>query len=377
MADLEQKKHFIESLNTYYKLKSQYENNFNKEKNKISNIEGLSWKEKKTELRKIRQKCINCKRPVGSTFSTRLDKYERHLIAICGDENKPCPLNIDINVGIMFELNDMLNDDEISMLRYKKDIIIDKNDLLFGYIPTHIAVKKFDMLKEKITSTTNIYETALQAYTDIVDNPQKKEALHKLQTEFYANIVNYKSIIEQYKRSENTQLVNDAVELYINTMLPKSNEIMKKKYSYNAVEYNEDDNTYHLIQKRVTIEDMESDVGDDGETVVSLKIGLDAISTRKKPEIKTNAITAAIPGIKENSQPAPKKASAKAKATGKKILFVNTETERETGKMGEQKEGEEGGKGEEEEEEEKQKGGEYSDNESASNYSSESDSDSI
>ena len=112
--------------------------------------------------------------------------------------------------------------------------------------------------------------------------------------------------------------------------------------------------------------------------MVSIKIGLDAISTRKKPEVKAKTITAAIPGIKENSQPAPKKASAKAKATGKKILFVNTETERETGKMGEQKEGEEGGKGEEEEEEkeEKQKGGEYSDNESASNYSSESDSDS-
>ena len=82
MADLEKQKNFIDALNTYYKLKNQYEINFNKEKNKIINLEGLSWKEKRTEFKKIKRKCINCKRPVGSKFSTRSDKYERHLIAL-------------------------------------------------------------------------------------------------------------------------------------------------------------------------------------------------------------------------------------------------------------------------------------------------------
>ena len=133
MADLEQQKNFIEGLNTYYKLKSKYEANFNKEKNKIANIAGLSWTEKQIEFQKLKKKCVNCNRPVGSTFSTRLDRHEKHLIALCGDRANPCPLNIDINTGITFDLNDMLNEDELAFSTFKKDIIIDKTIYIWIY----------------------------------------------------------------------------------------------------------------------------------------------------------------------------------------------------------------------------------------------------
>jgi hypothetical protein len=350
MADLEQKKNYIEGINTYYKLKSKYEANFNKEKNKIANIDGLSWTEKQIEFQKLKKKCVNCNRPVGSTFSTRLDKYEKHLIALCSDRTNPCPLNIDINTGITFDMNDMLNEDEIALSKFKKEIIIDKNDLLFGYITSDEAVNKFDQIKENVASTTNLYEYALQNYNNIVNNPEKKDALDKQQIELYENVNTFKSIIKEYKQTENTQLVNDAVDLYVHTMIPKLKEIMKKKYSYSGVEYNEDDNTFHLIQKFVSNGDLELDVGDNGETVVSLKMGADI--ARKNP-VTEKAITSAIPGIKSNASASTKK----AKAPAKKLLFVNTETERETGR-----------------EKEKEKKEEESGNES--NYSSESESES-
>ena len=352
MADLEQKKVYIEGINTYYKLKSKYEANFNKEKNKIANIEGLSWTEKQVEFKKLKKKCVNCNRPVGSTFSTRLDRHEKHLIALCGDRANPCPLNIDINTGITFDLNDMLNEDEISLSKFKKEIIIDKNDLLFGYITSGVAVAKFDEIKENVASTTNLYEYALQNYNNIVNNSEKKEALGKQQIELYENVNTFKSIIKEYKQTENTQLVNDAVDLYVHTMIPKMKDIMKKKYSYSGVEYNEDDDTFHLIQKFVSNGDLELDVGDNGETVVSLKMGVDI---GRKKTVAEKAITSAIPGIKTNASAATKK----AKAPAKKLLFVNTETERETGQ-------------EKEKEEEKEKKEEESGNES--NYSSDSDS---
>ena len=129
---------------------------------------------------------------------------------------------------------------------------------------------------------------------------------------------------------------------------------MKKKYSYSGVEYNEDDNTFHLIQKFVSISDLELDVGDNGETVVSLKMGLDIGAAARKKPVTEKAITSAIPGIKTNASPATKK----VKAPAKKLMFVNTETDRETGKEKEEKE-----------EVESESGNE-------SNYSSESESDS-
>jgi hypothetical protein len=83
---------------------------------------------------KIKPKCVNCKRPVGSIFSTKVDDDGRHLIAICGDRTAPCLFNININLGLVENIRDNLNSDEDSLSQNKREIIIDKNDMLFGYI---------------------------------------------------------------------------------------------------------------------------------------------------------------------------------------------------------------------------------------------------
>lgn len=41
---------YLEALNSYYKIKFNYENEFNKDKNKILKNETLSWKEKEENL---------------------------------------------------------------------------------------------------------------------------------------------------------------------------------------------------------------------------------------------------------------------------------------------------------------------------------------
>jgi hypothetical protein len=94
---MEEKKKFIDGLNTYFKLKAAYETNIKKDKTQISKLPGLSWREKRNEYAKIKHKCINCKRPVGSIFSTKIANGERQYIALCGDRKAPCPLDIKIN----------------------------------------------------------------------------------------------------------------------------------------------------------------------------------------------------------------------------------------------------------------------------------------
>jgi hypothetical protein len=99
--EVEKKKKFLEGLNTYYKMKSEYEEANLKNRNKIMKNQNLSWKEKRTEYKKLKPKCINCKRPVGSIFSSvyNPDENGRKLMAVCGDRANPCPLNITINLG--------------------------------------------------------------------------------------------------------------------------------------------------------------------------------------------------------------------------------------------------------------------------------------
>jgi hypothetical protein len=61
--------------------------------------------------------------------------------------------------------------------------------------------------------------------------------------------------------------MRDAVDIYVNKLLPLLEKIMKLKYNENKVWYNENDNTHHLIQNKYTIKDIEFNVGQ--EKVVS------------------------------------------------------------------------------------------------------------
>jgi hypothetical protein len=290
-----EKRKFIESLDQYYSYKDKYEGNLKKDKTQIIKLEGLSWREKRIEFMKIKPKCINCRRPVGSIFSTKVQEDGRHLIALCGDRKSPCPFNININLGLVQNIQDNLRNDETSLNDYKRDVIVDKNDLLFGYITAEEAVVKFDKLKDQVTEFTKVYEFTLQTYLNIVDNPVKKAELEKLQMEFYNNLDNFNTMIKQYNTTQNTQLIVDAIDLYKNTMEPRANEIMNKKYVYNSVEYNDDDNTFHLIQLPITSENLEWDLMDNGQKVVSFKVG---VEPEKKKPTKNVAFSEAIPNIR-------------------------------------------------------------------------------
>lgn len=294
-------KDFIDALNTYYSLKSQYEKNLTKEKNKIIKMEGLSWNEKRLEFRKLKNKCINCKRPVGSIFKTKLMKdEERHLIALCGDRTNPCPLNIDLNIGYMVNMLDFIQSDEQEIAKYKKDIIKEKNDMLFGYIDSEEAVKRFDEIKDSISSIMSSYEYTLNLYLNVVDNKEKKEEKNKRESELFLEIGNFKKMISNYEKTQDVQFVSDAIELYINIILPTANKIKNLKYAYSQVEYNEDDETYTLVQKPITNEDLEWDLGESPQGIVKMKIGMDKFKLRKETKAE---IEPAIKPLRKQTMP--------------------------------------------------------------------------
>jgi len=278
--DMEEKKQYNDALNTYYKLKSAYENNYDKDKNAIIKMKDFSWKEKRNSFAKLKPKCINCKRPVGSLFYTSIDKGERTLVAKCGDKTKPCPLNIVIKLGYIMNLRDELSVDEKSVSDIKKDIIIDKNDLLFGYITSKEAVSKFDSIKETYSSTSVNYEYLLNMLNDIVDNKDKKNELKREEAEAQLTIDNIKKMMEDFEKTQNVQFVNDVVDIYVKQLTPRLKKIMKEKYAYSGVDYDSNDNTYNLIQIPVSIENLENDVADDPQSVVSLRMGME--KTEKK-----------------------------------------------------------------------------------------------
>jgi hypothetical protein len=249
---------YIEEVNEYYKLKSKYESLIEKDKKKILNTKDLSLREKRNEYAQIKHKCINCKRPVGSVFSVKYNTETdtRELRAICGDKINPCPLNILINLGYHEIYSESITDIENIIKSDKNKIITYKNELLFGYITTEEALAKFERIKSNISDYSTILSHELTNYNNIIDNTEEKKILQAKTIESFENINKIKESIERFNSTNDTQFVKDAVDLYMGTLSPQLKEIMKLKYKYCQVEML-DDNNYHLIQKKNTIQQLE------------------------------------------------------------------------------------------------------------------------
>ena len=273
---------YLEGLDKYYEMKDQYETNINNEKKKIIAIPNLSWKEKRLKYGELRPKCINCGRPVGSVFTCKEnDDFERILSAVCGDKENPCPFNIKINLAETNDLRDLIKEEDEKLMEYTKSIILDKNDFLFGYISSELAVVKFEEIKEKVITATENSQYFLTLFNVITDSSKKRETLNKIQTELYTNIENIKKMMSEYEKTQNKQFVIDAVDVYIDDMIPRLRKLINGKYTKSYVDY-EDDGTYKLVQLPYSIEELEFVLGD--QTVEKMQLGLKEPKEKKTRE---------------------------------------------------------------------------------------------
>jgi len=259
------------NINEYYRLKSKYDNDNEKNKKKILNNKMLGIKEKKAEFKELKPKCVNCGRPGGTTFASVVSKDSmgakfRELRAFC-NATQPCGLNINIAVGNFENINGILKMIDGEIYTAKNEIINDKNKLLFGLITTEKALENFDMQKATIKDFTGLLETYLQIYIKLTDDPETKAKLNEEVEKSYLLIQQIKTSIKNFNESNGIEYVRGAVEVYQDDLRPVLNEILKLKYKENMVVFDESDNTYHLIQRTYSMKDLEMN-NDKYETVV-------------------------------------------------------------------------------------------------------------
>jgi hypothetical protein len=259
------------NINEYYRLKSKYDNDNEKNKKKILNNKMLGIKEKKAEFKELKPKCVNCGRPGGTTFASVVSKDSmgakfRELRAFC-NAAQPCGLNINIAVGNFENINDILKMIDGEIYTAKNEIINDKNKLLFGLITTEKALENFDMQKATIKDFTGLLETYLQIYIKLTDDPETKAKLNEEIEKSYLLIQQIKTSIKNFNESNGIEFIRGAVEVYQDELRPVLNEILKLKYKENMVVFEESDNTYHLVQRPYSMKDLEIN-NDKYETIV-------------------------------------------------------------------------------------------------------------
>ena len=270
----------FDAMNKFYMLKSKYKQDREKDKTDfLKKNKNASWKDIRFEFKKIVPKCVNCERRVGSIFESKVnDDFERVLKAMCGDRKDPCPFDIEINLGITYDLRDLMNENEEETKNFKHQIILDKNDFLFGYIDSEQAVQKFDEIKNEITGSIESSEYYLSLLNEKTDNVDKKNNLKKIQTEVYTNISNIKKYAEEYKKTHNKQFMSDIARIYYQDMTPRLKEIMEEKYAASYVD--QENNMNILVQEPISFESVEYVLGDAG--VIKMKFGMSSTSKKEK-----------------------------------------------------------------------------------------------
>ena len=271
------------AINDYYKLKTKYESDIHKIKRKLINNQSLSWKERKSEFTKFKPKCVNCNKPGGTIFASKYNKDGfRELTAMCGNKIEPCKLDISINSGKYDLIPNVLREYEKDVRDAKTEIITNKNELLFGYKKAETVLERFNELKEYLSDATSLLEMYLDLYYNITDNKEVKQNLKEMIEKSYDDIASIKQSVVNYNTTNSTQYINGAVELYVNSLKPSLDAILKLKYKENMVWYDENNNTYHLLQYKYGIKNVEIDVGNHEAKVQRYTVGFQ----EKKKETK-------------------------------------------------------------------------------------------
>lgn len=281
-------------VDMYYKLKNIYKQTLKKGINELKKaMIGTDKYIKKTRVRFI-PKCINCERRVGTFFynSYNQELDSRSLIAICGDKQTPCNLNININVGYCNSVQEDLFEVETLIKNIKNEIIYDKNNAMFGYILKEKALKNFESFKNSISEYTDRLKLNVEQYDFIINNKNIKDDINKTEFELNLYIEQIKDLIKDFNKTNNTQLVVDAIELYQNTLRPKLNDLMSLKYKHTFVEFNEKSKMYQLFQLPNSIETFERCYGN--PKIISFKYnkGLNALidNSNKEPKNKNTKL---------------------------------------------------------------------------------------
>lgn len=260
------RKDFYKSLKEYFKLKNKYETKEKEMKKKIyKNAE--TKKIAKKNVNEFKMQCIKCKRNVGTLFQKKNNQY----IAICGDDDNPCSLNIKLYAGnherFLFELSlykEVLDD-------IKTDIIKEKLDNVFGYTNDETSKLKYESKLSEYNEYNSSYNELKEEYNMLFENPEKKEEIKQKKRELFKYIDENKEIMEEFKQTNNTQLLKEYVSNNINNIQREARNLRNLENEVIEVNYYKDENLFKVFKSPVTLNKYDSNAGEPVSVVSFIK----------------------------------------------------------------------------------------------------------
>lgn len=221
---------FVDSMRDYFELKTTYEKDATNSRAAAKSKalrRGMSNKMAGKISSRIRPKCVNCKRPVGTVFKTRNHRFLAH----CGDTKSPCALRIEIYRGEFEHDDKMIEDIKTELFDVKEQIIRQKMDVLFNYASEEETVAKFKDLIEDYNLYAYLYKTDTDKREEKRFNIHKRELI-KAKLKLLNELKTTMNIhMEEYETSGNRDSIHYAMDIYVREFMPEMNNLRMLKYS--------------------------------------------------------------------------------------------------------------------------------------------------
>ena len=226
---------YVEALHEYFKLKTKYEDAAKLARANVRERalqRGLSKSQAVKRALSIKPKCVNCKRPVGTVFKIREDRF----IAYCGDANDPCGLRVEIFKG-RYESDDTFAEaTETQLFETKERIIQQKMNVLFNYVSEEAAVQKFKDLIEEYNLYAFLHKTDIEEREDKRFNVHKRELI-KGKLHLLTELKSAMNVhMEEYEKTGNRDSLRAAMDVYIREYTPEIHNLRMLKYSVMEME---------------------------------------------------------------------------------------------------------------------------------------------
>ena len=252
------------AIQDFYKKKAKYDNAYNNAKNRILKSDS-TISQKREKLKKIKTKCLACKRPVGTKFSIK----NKHLLIKCGDNSDPCPLDIDINRGDFRFIPPFLKATHESLEIIKTDIVKIKLEILFGLSSEEDIEEQFSIIKDKYINLKTLLKD-IESYlleNSLVEIQQiggeriiSKKELNIIQDrELKDYIKEFRILIKSYENSEapdkKSIIMDECITLYIEKIIPLLEKIRNNLYEFSDIIVK--DKIFKLVQIKTLLQNME------------------------------------------------------------------------------------------------------------------------
>jgi hypothetical protein len=208
---------------------------------------------------------------LGGSLFTRTNKT---LFAKC-NAVKPCKLDIEIFLGLYNSSEILLKLYKTNIETIKIDVIETKLELLFNYVNEKETIERFELLRDELIIENDKYTKLLKDLSNVIYNIEDKEELQESQQILYEEIENIKTLIFNYKTTQDMSHIKEATEIYINTILDVVKKIRELKYKFIVIDIvkkkinrNKATDVYSLIQYPYSITDIEIAIDDKQANII-------------------------------------------------------------------------------------------------------------